>query len=141
MKKVFGLLTLLSMAVLTACQPDTPAQQATQPAAAAAPAEVSPAPAAVVPATLAAAPVSKELQLAQASKCFACHAVDRKLVGPAWKDIAAKYRGQKGVEAKLIDKVANGGSGVWGAVPMPPNTPQVSQSDIQTLVRYILSLK
>lgn len=141
-KKAFSLLTLLSMAVLTACQPDTPAQQATQPAAVAAPVVVAPpAPAAVVPAPQVAVPVAKELQLAQASKCFACHAIDRKLVGPAWKDIAAKYRGQKGVEAKLIDKVAKGGSGAWGAVPMPPNTPQVSQSDIQTLVRYILSLK
>ena len=140
-KKVFSLLSLLFMAVLTGCQPDTPAQQATQPAAVAAPVAAPPAPVAVAPATPAAAPVSKELQLAQASKCFACHAIDRKLVGPAWKDIAAKYRGQKGVEAKLIDKVAKGGSGAWGAVPMPPNTPQVSQSDIQILVRYILSLK
>ncbi|HAF46034.1 MAG TPA: hypothetical protein DCK83_14180 [Gallionellaceae bacterium] len=125
------------MVVLTACQPDSPAPQATQPAPVVAP----PTPVAAAPASAAAAPVSKELQLAQASKCFACHAIDRKLVGPAWKDIAAKYRGQKGTEAKLIDKVAKGGSGAWGAVPMPPNTPQVSQSDIQTLVRYILSLK
>jgi cytochrome c len=79
--------------------------------------------------------------LAQTSKCFSCHAIDKKLVGPAWKDIAAKYRGQKGAEAKLIDKVAKGGSGAWGAVPMPPNSPQVAQNDIKTLVRYILSLK
>ncbi|MBI5006714.1 MAG: c-type cytochrome [Nitrosomonadales bacterium] len=80
------------------------------------------------------------MQLAEASRCFSCHAIDRKLVGPAWKDIAAKYRGQKGAEAKLIEKVAKGGSGAWGTVPMPPNV-QVSQADIKTLVRYILSLK
>lgn len=137
-KKLFSLLPLLSMTVLTGCQPDTPAQQATQPVVAAAPVA---APIAAAPSVQVAAPVSKELQLAQTSKCFACHAVDRKLVGPAWRDIAAKYRGQKGVEAKLIDKVAKGGSGAWGAVPMPPNSPQVSQGDIKTLVRYILTLK
>ena len=138
-KKVFGLLTLSSMVVLTGCQPDTPAKQAEQPAVA--PAVVVPAPVTAAPATQTAAPVSKELQLAQASKCFACHAIDRKLVGPAWKDIAAKYRGQKGAEAKLAEKVAKGGSGAWGNVPMPPNSPQVAQADIKTLVRYILSLK
>lgn len=86
-------------------------------------------------------PEAKELKLAQAKKCLTCHTIDKKLVGPAWKDVAAKYRGQKGAEAKLIAKVAKGGSGVWGTVPMPPNAPQVSQSDIKTLVRFILRLK
>ena len=80
-------------------------------------------------------------KLAQKSGCFACHTIEKKLVGPAWKDIAAKYRGQKDAEAKLIIKVAKGGGGVWGATPMPPNAPRVSENDIKSLVRFILSLK
>lgn len=80
-------------------------------------------------------------KLAQRNNCFACHLIDKKLVGPAWKDVAAKYRGQPGAEAKLIDKVAKGGSGVWGGSPMPPNAPRVSEYDIKALVRFILSLK
>jgi cytochrome c len=100
-----------------------------------------PAIAAPAPAAKKAPPEAKELKLAQAKKCLTCHTVDKKLVGPAWKDVAAKYRGQKDAEAKLIQKVAKGGSGVWGPTPMPPNSPQVSQSDIKTLVRFILRLK
>ena len=79
--------------------------------------------------------------LAQKSGCFACHAIDRKLVGPAWNEVAAKYRGQKDAEARLIAKVTKGGSGVWGNTPMPPNAPRVGESDIKSLVRFILSLK
>lgn len=79
--------------------------------------------------------------LAQKSGCFACHAIDKKLIGPAWNDVAAKYRGQKDAEAKLIAKVAKGGSGVWGSTPMPPNEPRVKEDDIHALVRFILSLK
>ena len=71
--------------------------------------------------------------------CTACHAVDRKVVGPAFKEVAAKYRGQD-VEAKLAEKVKNGGSGVWGQVPMPPN-PAVPDEDLHALVKYVLSLK
>jgi cytochrome c len=71
--------------------------------------------------------------------CTACHAVDHKVVGPAFKDVAAKYRGQD-VEAKLVEKVKNGGSGVWGQVPMVPN-PQVPDEDLHALVKWILSLK
>jgi len=138
-KKPYSALILMPLLiVLGACQPDTPAQQAEKPAVAPAPVVAAPAPVAVAPAGKAEA---AEIQLAKASKCFSCHAIDKKLVGPAWKEIAVKYRGQKGAEAKLIDKVAKGGSGTWGTVPMPPNTPQVSQGDIKTLVRYILSLK
>lgn len=138
-KKPYSTLILMPLLiVLGACQPDTPAQQAEKPAIAPVPVVAAPAPVAVAPAGKTEA---AEIQLAKASKCFSCHAIDKKLVGPAWKEIAVKYRGQKGAEAKLIDKVAKGGSGTWGAVPMPPNTPQVSQSDIKTLVRYILSLK
>ena len=77
---------------------------------------------------------------AKDKKCFSCHALERKLVGPSWKDIAAKYRGQKDAEAILIDKVAKGGKGTWGVVPMPPNAPRVSQEDIKALVNFILSL-
>ncbi len=132
----FKTLFLISLAtVLYGCQPDTPVQQADKPAVA------PPQPVAAAPAAKAGPSVSTELRLAQASKCLACHAVDRKLVGPAWRDVAAKYRGQKDAEAKLIDKVAKGSGGVWGAVPMPPNSPQVNQGDIKTLVRFILSLK
>ena len=79
-------------------------------------------------------------ELAKKSACLACHTVDKKLVGPGYKEVAAKYRGQKDAEAKLIDKVKKGGQGVWGQVPMPPNS-NVSDADIKTLVEWILSLK
>ena len=81
-----------------------------------------------------------ELALAQKSGCTACHAVDKKIVGPAYKDVAAKYKADKGAAAKLEEKVKKGGSGVWGPVPMPPNT-QVSDADIKKLVAWVLSLK
>jgi cytochrome c551/c552 len=71
--------------------------------------------------------------------CTACHAVDHKVVGPAFKEVAAKYRGQD-VEAQLAQKVRNGGAGVWGQVPMPPN-PQVPDPELQALVKWVLSLK
>jgi cytochrome c len=71
--------------------------------------------------------------------CTACHAVDHKVVGPAFKDVAAKYKG-KDVEAQLAEKVKNGGSGVWGQVPMTPN-PQVPDEDLHAVVKWILSLK
>jgi cytochrome c len=78
--------------------------------------------------------------LAKAKNCMACHAVANKLVGPAYKDVAAKYAGQKDAEAKLVGKVIKGGSGVWGAIPMPAN-PQVSEADAKTLVKWILAQK
>lgn len=78
--------------------------------------------------------------LLKQNACTACHAIDKKMVGPAYKDVAAKYRGQKDAEAKLIDKVKKGGVGVWGQVPMPPN-PGVKDADAKTLVQYVLSLK
>ncbi len=78
--------------------------------------------------------------LAKAKNCLACHAADKKLVGPSYKDVAAKYRSDKGASAKLAAKVRAGGSGVWGAIPMPPN-PQVSEAEAATLVNWILSTK
>ncbi len=78
--------------------------------------------------------------LAQKSGCLACHGVDKKVLGPAMKDIAAKYKGDKSAEGKLVNKVKKGGSGVWGPVPMPANSPQVKDGDIKTIVKWILSL-
>lgn len=78
--------------------------------------------------------------LAQKSGCFACHGMDKKVLGPAYKDVAAKYKGDKGAEAKLIAKVKAGGSGVWGPMPMPANSPQVKDADIKTIVKWILAL-
>ena len=72
--------------------------------------------------------------------CVACHAVDRKVIGPAFKEVAAKYRGQAGAEAHLAEKVRAGGAGVWGDIPMSPN-PQVPDQDLQTLVKWVLALK
>jgi len=88
-----------------------------------------------------AAPAMANLALAQKDNCLSCHAVDHKVVGPAYKDVAKKYAGDKGAEAKLIAKVKAGGSGVWGPIPMPPNSPAVSDADIKTLVKWVLSLK
>jgi len=78
--------------------------------------------------------------LAKKSGCTACHSIDRKIVGPAWMDVSKKYKGDAGAEAKLIAKVSKGGSGVWGFMPMPPNSPRVSQADIKTLVEFVLGL-
>jgi cytochrome c len=77
--------------------------------------------------------------LAKKNNCTSCHTVDKKLVGPAYADVAKKYKGQD-VAAKLEAKVAKGGSGVWGTMPMPPNAPKVSEADIKELVQWILSL-
>lgn len=88
---------------------------------------------------LVAAPVMANQELAQKKNCLACHAVDKKLVGPSYKDVAAKYKGDKGAEAKLVDKILKGGSGVWGQVPMPPN-PQVTNDEAHTLTKWILAM-
>ena len=86
-----------------------------------------------------AADAAKAKQLAQKYNCLACHAEDKKLVGPAYKEVAKKYKDDKGAEAKLIGKVKGGGSGVWGAIPMPPNN--VPDADVKTLVEWVLSLQ
>ncbi len=80
------------------------------------------------------------MALAQKSGCLACHSVDKKALGPAYKDVAAKYKGDKTAEAKLVAKVKAGGSGVWGNIPMPANSPQVKDEDIKTIVQWVLSL-
>jgi cytochrome c len=72
--------------------------------------------------------------------CVACHATDKKVIGPAFVEVAAKYKGDPKAPAMLAKKVKEGGSGVWGQVPMPPNS-QVGDADIKTIVAYILSLK
>ena len=78
-------------------------------------------------------------ELLKKNGCTACHAIDKKILGPAYQDVAAKYKGDAGAAAKLQEKVKKGGSGVWGPVPMPPNT-QVSDADIKKLVAWVLSL-
>lgn len=80
------------------------------------------------------------LDLAKKDGCFACHSLDRKVVGPSWTEVGKKYAGDAGAEARLVAKVKKGGSGVWGALPMPPNV-TVKDADIKILVQYVLSLK
>ncbi len=78
--------------------------------------------------------------LAKAKNCLACHAVANKVVGPSFKDIAAKYAGQKDAEDKLTQKVLKGGSGAWGPVPMPANA-QVNEAEARTLVKWVMTQK
>ena len=85
-----------------------------------------------------AVPVQADEALAKKYNCLACHTVDKKAVGPAYKDIAKKYKGQN-VNAQLEQKVKKGGSGVWGPVPMPPNA-AVPEKDIHELVEWILRM-
>ena len=84
--------------------------------------------------------VQANQDLAKSSGCLACHTVDKKLVGPAYKDIAAKYKDDSGAAASLAEKVRKGTKGTWGPIPMPPNA-NVSDESIKTLVKWILSLK
>lgn len=88
----------------------------------------------------AAADEAAMMALAQKSACMSCHGVDKKIVGPAYKDVAAKYKGDKGAAAKLAAKVKAGGKGVWGEIPMPPNA-AVKDEDIKALVNWILTRK
>ncbi|MCE9661742.1 MAG: c-type cytochrome [Burkholderiales bacterium] len=94
----------------------------------------------IVIACMAAAPAWANPELAQKKNCMACHAVATKVIGPAYKDVAAKYAGQADAVAKLSQKVIKGGSGVWGAVPMPAN-PQVNEAEAKQLVQWILTTK
>ena len=94
--------------------------------------------AAVAAGLLSSAPAFASADLAKAKNCMACHAVDKKLVGPACKDVAAKYAGQADAAAKLATKVQKGGVGAWGQIPMPPNA-NVKDEDIKTLVKWVLA--
>jgi len=87
-----------------------------------------------------AAPASASEALLKKNNCTACHALDKKLVGPAYKEVAKKYAGSADAEKMLAEKVKKGGKGAWGQVPMPPN-PAVSDADISTMIKYILTLK
>jgi cytochrome c len=91
-------------------------------------------------AAAASSPAFAQLELAQQKNCLTCHSVDKKVVGPAYKDVAAKYAGDKTAVDKLTQKVMKGGSGVWGQVPMPAN-PQVTEAEAKKLVQWILTLK
>ena len=95
---------------------------------------------ALIGAAVFAPPVDAQVAFAHEKNCLGCHAVDKKVLGPAYKDVAAKYAGQKDALDKLTVKVLHGGSGVWGVLPMPAN-PQLSDADARQLVRWILSLK
>ncbi len=86
----------------------------------------------------AAAPAMASLELATKSACTACHAVDKKVVGPSYQEVAKKYKGDAKAEAMLFEKVKKGGSGVYGPVPMPPN-PNVKDEDVKTLVKWVLA--
>jgi cytochrome c len=88
----------------------------------------------------AALPAQADLALAQSRNCMSCHTVDKKVVGPAFKDVAARYAGQKDAVDRLAGKIRHGGGGVWGAVPMPAN-PQVSEGDARRLAAWALAAK
>jgi cytochrome c len=87
-----------------------------------------------------AAPAFANADLAQKKNCMACHAIDKKVVGPAYKEVAAKYAGQKDAVDKLSQKVLKGSQGAWGPIPMPAN-PQVTEAEAKQLVGWILTLK
>ena len=89
---------------------------------------------------VAATPALADMALATAKNCMACHAVDKKLVGPSYKDVAAKYAGQQDAVEKLSAKVIKGGSGVWGPIPMPANA-QVTPDEAKKLVAWIMTQK
>ena len=87
-----------------------------------------------------AAPAMADEALAKSKNCMACHAIDKKLVGPAYKDVAKKYAGQKDAEATLVTHVLKGSKGVWGPVPMPANA-NVNEAEAKQLVTWVMSLK
>jgi cytochrome c len=89
---------------------------------------------------IAATPALANEELAKKSGCLACHQLDKKVVGPSYKEVAAKYKGDAKAEAMLAEKVKKGGVGTWGQVPMPPNA-AVKDEDIKALVKWILALK
>ncbi|HTD89869.1 MAG TPA: c-type cytochrome [Burkholderiales bacterium] len=95
---------------------------------------------AVTSGLLLASNVQADEKLAQANGCMTCHQIDKKVLGPAYKEVAAKYGGDKAAEAMLVKKVKDGGKGVWGDMVMPPNA-HVKDADIAAIVKWILTLK
>jgi cytochrome c len=93
---------------------------------------------AIVAAVSLTTPAWADMDLAKSKNCMACHAVDKKLVGPSYKDVAKKYAGQKDAADKLVTKIRGGGAGVWGVIPMPAN-PQVNEADAKKLALWVLS--
>ena len=93
---------------------------------------------ALITAAAVTAPALADQALAASKNCMACHAMDKKLVGPSYKDVAKKYTGQKDAADKLAAKIMKGGSGVWGAIPMPAN-PQVNEADAKKLAAWVLA--
>ena len=91
-------------------------------------------------ATMASVPALADQALATAKNCMACHAVDKKLVGPSYKEVAAKYAADKSAVDKLASKILKGGSGAWGAVPMPANA-QVSEAEAKKLAAWVMTVK
>jgi cytochrome c len=87
---------------------------------------------------VASGPVFAQAELAKQKNCMACHAIDKKLVGPSYKDVAAKYKADKDAPARLAKKIREGGVGVWGQVPMPAN-PQVNDAEAASLAKWVLS--
>ncbi|MGE4243242.1 c-type cytochrome [Ramlibacter sp.] len=85
-------------------------------------------------------PALADADLAKARNCMSCHAVDKKLVGPSYKEVATKYAGQKDAADKLAAKMIKGGSGVWGPIPMPAN-PQLNDADAKKLAAWVLGQK
>jgi len=145
MKKQSMLLASL-LVVLYGCQPESPAKQniaapaAAQPSAPTPPAQqATPQPVAAEAGT-ATASSEAVMQFAKDTGCFACHAIDKKLLGPAWKDVAARFNGNPEAEIYLMGKFANGGSGAWGNIAMP-GYPDMSEANRRMLARFVLSLK
>ena len=124
-------------------EPPAPKEAAPPPATAGTPPPAPP-PAQVAAASVAAAPAAaaggSPEELLQKDGCLVCHATDKRIVGPSYKEVATKYAGDKDALAKLVQKVKDGGAGVWGQIPMPPH-PQVSEADLQTMVKFILAQK
>lgn len=93
-------------------------------------------------AAFATAPAQASEAIAKKARCVSCHAVDKKLVGPAYKDVAAKYRGDASAPARLFAKVRSGGSGNWGEIPMPPHpADRLSDDDLNAVIGWVLSLQ
>ena len=91
---------------------------------------------------ISAAPAQASEAIIKKARCVACHAVDKKLVGPAYKDVAAKYRGDAGAPARLAEKVRLGGGGNWGDIPMLPHpADKLSDADLATAIKWILALE